>query len=119
MEESSDSDSASDSDSSVKQEIRRSKPREKPSSKKRAVDKYLRTKKPHIETNTGKWIRGYPYYCQDQKGELSEGPYGSDINYYEEEWTTGQHELNGMDISIDEIISESNNNYKRINYIPK
>ena len=60
----SDSNSNSDSDSIIKQEKCRSKPLKTPAHKKRALDKDLQTKKPHIDTNTGKWLCGYPYHLQ-------------------------------------------------------
>ena len=49
---------------------------------------------------------------------IQQGPYGSDINFSKGKWINGQHDLNAMDSTIDEIISESNNNYKLINDIP-
>ena len=50
------SDSDSNYDSSIKQEIRKSEPMNKQDIKKRAVDENFQTKKPCIDTRTGKWI---------------------------------------------------------------
>ena len=88
--------------------IRKSEPADKPDIKKSAVDENFQTKKPWIDTRTGKWLWGYTYNRQEYKDEFSEGPYGSNINSSEDEWVTRQHEMNTMYRTIDDIISESN-----------
>ena len=79
--------------------MRRSKPREKPARKKCSVDKYFRSKKPHIYPKTGKYVWLSPYQFQQYKYEFIEGPYSSDIDSSKDELTTGQHELNTINFA--------------------
>ena len=52
------------------------------------------------------------------KDEFSEGPYSSDINSSNDQWFTEWNTIKAIDRTVNQLINESNKNYKVMNDIP-